>query len=378
MPIVWRLSLSLVAAAGLAGCGFSPSGTAPIDAAAGDGAPADGPADGAPGIDACVPRAGGELCNGLDDDCDGNVDEGFGVGAACDGPDADQCDDDVTVCAADGMSAICGGPAPDDDAELCDGLDNDCDGQTDEDFQLGVACDGADSDACAEGVWACDAAMVGRTCTDTTGDTLEVCGGGDEDCDGTTDEGFDLTSDAANCGACGRVCADTNATNACASSTCVPACAVGANDCDGDPADGCELRDTNPTCAAPPSLGTVNGDDASPDLTTTGYGEAHYQVTIHENRTGGGSNVAPLRARVTLTSPPGTNFDLDVTCNACNGTSHSSSTTGVDTVGVVRADNPGDSSYTIGIHVRWVSSTVCGDWTLRIEGEVGADDLVCN
>ncbi|MBL8680678.1 MAG: hypothetical protein JNK05_15980 [Myxococcales bacterium] len=35
----------------------------------------------------------------------------------------------------------------------------------------------------------------------------EVCNGRDEDCDGVTDNGFDLMSDQLNCGACGRACA---------------------------------------------------------------------------------------------------------------------------------------------------------------------------
>jgi hypothetical protein len=34
----------------------------------------------------------------------------------------------------------------------------------------------------------------------------ELCNGRDDDCDGATDETFDLTSDEANCGACGRTC----------------------------------------------------------------------------------------------------------------------------------------------------------------------------
>lgn len=34
----------------------------------------------------------------------------------------------------------------------------------------------------------------------------ETCDGVDNDCDGSTDEDFDLTSDPANCGACGHVC----------------------------------------------------------------------------------------------------------------------------------------------------------------------------
>jgi hypothetical protein len=72
--------------------------------------------------DVCVPTT--EECNGRDDDCDGVVDEGFGLGLPCDGPDADYCEDDEMTC--HGCSA---GP---DAVEECDCIDNDCDGAVDE------------------------------------------------------------------------------------------------------------------------------------------------------------------------------------------------------------------------------------------------------
>jgi hypothetical protein len=70
-----------------------------------------------------------EVCNEVDDDCDGSVDEGFGVGNACDGPDSDVCADDVLSCA--GCSR---GP---DTLEICNGMDDDCDGIVDADCESG-------------------------------------------------------------------------------------------------------------------------------------------------------------------------------------------------------------------------------------------------
>ncbi|MFH1434524.1 MAG: hypothetical protein ABIJ56_02290 [Pseudomonadota bacterium] len=70
----------------------------------------------------CVPVT--EECNGRDDDCDGAIDEDFGLGLPCDGPDADLCLDDVMTC--DGCTT---GP---DMVETCDCADNDCDGAVDE------------------------------------------------------------------------------------------------------------------------------------------------------------------------------------------------------------------------------------------------------
>jgi hypothetical protein len=52
---------------------------------------------------------------------------------------------------------------------------------------VGTPCDGPDADECAEGVMQCVGGHL--SCDDTTGDTLEVCGGAaDEDCDGMIDE----------------------------------------------------------------------------------------------------------------------------------------------------------------------------------------------
>ncbi len=94
-----------------------------------------------PGMEECVRGRWGpcmgnlpvdELCNGLDDDCDGEVDEGFDLGLPCDGPDSDHCEDDVMTC--DGCTL------GDDDPELCDCRDNDCDNEIDEGCE-GLMCE---------------------------------------------------------------------------------------------------------------------------------------------------------------------------------------------------------------------------------------------
>ncbi|RLB54267.1 MAG: hypothetical protein DRI90_20400 [Deltaproteobacteria bacterium] len=70
-----------------------------------------------------------ELCNALDDDCDGQIDNGFGLGQACDGFDSDFCFDDEMTC--DGCSL---GPNND---ETCNGIDDNCNGITDSDCDFG-------------------------------------------------------------------------------------------------------------------------------------------------------------------------------------------------------------------------------------------------
>ncbi len=79
----------------------------------------------------------GELCNGKDDDCDGNVDEGFANDCSRPNPCEDgdqrqcetQCGSGIQRCEA-GDWAECEINRP--NAEFCDDLDNDCDGSTDE------------------------------------------------------------------------------------------------------------------------------------------------------------------------------------------------------------------------------------------------------
>jgi hypothetical protein len=135
---------------------------------------------------------GAELCNGTDDDCDGEVDEALppltcGVGACA----------RTAVACVSGVPGTCvpGNPS----SEVCDGVvDDDCDGSVDE----GCACVNGQvrnvygGPAGTANVGAC--AVGTQTCTDgawgaATGEvqpTLEVCDGSvDEDCDGVVDNG---------------------------------------------------------------------------------------------------------------------------------------------------------------------------------------------
>ena len=70
-----------------------------------------------------------EQCNALDDNCDGSIDEGFGLGLACDGNDTDLCFDDTMTCA--------GCTLGDDDLESCNGIDDNCNGIIDQDCDFG-------------------------------------------------------------------------------------------------------------------------------------------------------------------------------------------------------------------------------------------------
>lgn len=106
-----------------------------------------------------------------------------------------------------------------DATEVCDAVDNDCDGQVDENLPgTGVACDGNDTDLCKEGITFCDPVIGDIICNDTSGNNVEICNNNDDDCDGLVDEDFDLNTDENNCGFCGNVCA---ALEVCLAGSCV-------------------------------------------------------------------------------------------------------------------------------------------------------------
>ncbi len=136
----------------------------------------------------CVGGVGpmAEICNGVDDNCNGTTDEGFTLGGMCDGPDTDFCTEGAWVCDVSG-GMICSDMTGN-NVETCNAIDDNCDGVIDEGFMLGVACDGPDTDMCNEGTNMCNVAG-GSTCSDMTGNSVEICNGVDDDCDGTIDEG---------------------------------------------------------------------------------------------------------------------------------------------------------------------------------------------
>ncbi len=150
-----------------------------------------------------------ELCNGKDDDCDGTIDNGIPLGGACNATydtnaypgdrTKGECKPGVTACDGNGGQICNGGVGP--SPEVCDGKDNDCDGQIDESgpapdgidgtedplqpgTKIGDAC-GVNKGECRQGEWICDKGKF--TCAGGVGPSPEICDCADNDCDGVVD-----------------------------------------------------------------------------------------------------------------------------------------------------------------------------------------------
>ena len=201
-------------------------------------------------IDSCSPTLPevdvDSTCDGVDDDCDGSVDEEYvptqitcGVGACQ--------SEGLQLCQAGTLVDECtpSDPARADDP-TCDGVDDDCDGESDEDFNT-FAGDPCGQGVCEQvGTFICQEGQLVNACTPleptTDLDAADaVCDAIDDDCDGSIDEDFPIEATSCGIGVCAAV-GELTCRDGAVIDTCDPTTLVGEviddcdsldNDCDG-------------------------------------------------------------------------------------------------------------------------------------------------
>ncbi len=247
--------------------------------------------------DSCRPGAPGSsdaTCNGVDDDCNGQVDEDYasqatscGVGACA--------STGSTSCVSGQVQDSCRPGAPGSSDATCNGVDDDCNGQVDEDYASQATSCGVG--ACAStGSTSCVSGQVQDSCRPgAPGSSDATCNGVDDDCNGQVDE--DYASQATSCGV--GACASTGSTS-CVSGQVQDSCRPG----DPGATDLCNGVDDN-------CNGQID-EDFVPQATSCGVGACA--------STGSTSCVS---GQVQDSCRPGTAASSDASCNGvdddCNG-----------------------------------------------------------
>jgi alpha-tubulin suppressor-like RCC1 family protein len=186
-------------------------------------------------VDSCTagaPAANDATCNGVDNDCNGSTDEDYvPVATTC---AAGACaSTGITSCVMGMVRDSCVGSTPAPSDATCDGRDDDCNGQTDEDFvPVAIAC--GEGICMRMGVEQCDDGAVIALCTPgNPGPSDDDCDGLDDDCDGQADQDYESRNTTCGAGAC-RSTGETD----CVNGVEVDSCQAGNNaasdaDCDG-------------------------------------------------------------------------------------------------------------------------------------------------
>jgi alpha-tubulin suppressor-like RCC1 family protein len=221
------------------------------------------------GAPTCTPTSSTDVtCNGVDDDCSGTADEDFVAGSTSCGVGACAATG-ATSCVAGHVVNSCTPGAPAANDASCNGVDNDCSGQVDEDYVASATSCGVGVCA-ATGATSCVSGAVVDSCTPGAAAANDAsCDGLDNDCSGQVDE--DYVATATSCGV--GVCAATGATS-CVSGAVVDSCTVGSPNGSNDSI--CNGLDDDCDGAVDEETGTqqvacgLNGRGSQPQVCTDG------------------------------------------------------------------------------------------------------------
>ena len=164
--------------------------------------------------DAAINPDATEVCNGIDDNCNGDIDDGAGTIWYADADGDTYGNDAATTIACSVPDGYVGDNTDCNDAnadinpaasEICNGLDDNCNGSIDEDLIYDIWYADADGDGygdAASAVTTCDGAPIGYVADNTdcndgndgiNPEAAETCNGIDDNCNGFVDEGIDLS-----------------------------------------------------------------------------------------------------------------------------------------------------------------------------------------
>jgi len=263
--------------------------------------------------DSCLPGAPAPndgVCNLIDDDCNGIVDEDYiglptscGVGACF--------SDGITECVLGQALDSCRPEAPAASDASCDLVDDDCDGSSDEDFAGAVTTCGVG--ACAAlGVTRCASGQVQDTCAPGAPAAADpTCDLVDDDCDGIIDEDFASLPTSCGVGAC-----SASGSTSCVLGSVLDGCTPGspaASDpsCDGtdDDCDGASDEDFVPVCTGS-SIESCSGGSLA-------HGECSDGNVCNGQEICAGAPGAPVCAGQ---SPPPVDDGNPCTLDACDAT----------------------------------------------------------
>jgi hypothetical protein len=149
------------------------------------------------GVDAgtCTPHAATDVtCNGLDDDCDGQKDEDYTVTVSQCGEGACRSTGEVSCSnGAEQSSCVAGTPGATD--TTCDGIDDDCNGTVDDGY-VSVATECGIGSCRQNGTRLCSGGVEHDTCAQSAPASDANCNGLDDDCDGALDEAYPFSCTA--------------------------------------------------------------------------------------------------------------------------------------------------------------------------------------